>query len=88
MKMDIYLSKKRITLLQLKKLFNYLLDDKRQATFRYLIYDIMGFKAKDYSDLYATNLMNLKDNLYSLRDENKILKIKIKELKKQLKNRK
>ena len=72
----------KITLKQLTNLFKYLQDDTKQATFRYLIYEVMGFKPKDYCDLYYTGLMSFKDMIYELRDENTRLKRIIKKLRK------
>ena len=61
--------KEVITREQLTKLFTYLRNDTRQATFRYLIYDVMEFKPKDYCWLYSTGLMGLKDMIYDYRDK-------------------
>jgi hypothetical protein len=75
---------KAVTLKQLKAMFDYLSDKERQGTFRYIVYEIMGFKHKDYCDLYYTGLMNFKDMIYELRDDNRALKRKNKELRKKL----
>jgi hypothetical protein len=72
----------KITLEQLRALFACLSDKQLQGSFRYIIYDVMGFKQKDYCDLYHTGLATFKDELYELRDENARLKREIKELKK------
>jgi len=58
-----------ITMKQMKALLDYLSDDDQEGSFRYLIYDVMGFKHKDYCDLYYTGLMTFKDNLYEMRSE-------------------
>ena len=67
------MEKEIITREQLTKLFDYLRNDTRQATFRYLIYNVMGFKSEDYSWLYSTGLMGLKDMIYDYRDKIKRL---------------
>lgn len=67
------MKKEIITREQLTKLFDYLRDDTKQATFRYLIYTVMGFKQEDYSWLYLTGLMGLKDTIYEYRDKIKRL---------------
>ena len=64
----------KITCSQLKALFDFLMEDEREASFRYLIYDIMGFKPEDYCDLYSTGLMNFKDTFYEMRNNNKGVK--------------
>ena len=60
-----------VTMEQLKKLLDYLADDNSEGSFRYLIYDVMGFEAKDYCDLYHTGLMGFKDWYYECRDKAK-----------------
>lgn len=59
---------------QLKKLFEYLMSDK-QGTFRYLIYDIMGFDNRNYGDLYCSGLMGFKDWIDELKTGTKYLEI-------------
>jgi len=61
-----------ITRTQLKKLFDYLSNKEREGTFRYLIYDVMGLKPENYSDMYSTGLMGFKDEIYDLRSELKL----------------
>jgi len=63
---------------QLTKLFSYLTNEKRGGSFRFLIYDVMGFKPEDYSWLYSTGLMNLNNMIYAYRTEIKNLNKKIK----------
>jgi hypothetical protein len=60
------MDEKYITLNQLRALFKYLMYND-ESSFRYLIYDVMGFKREDYSDLYATGLMEFKDYIYELK---------------------
>lgn len=61
--------KQVITREQFTKLIKYLMNDKSQGTFRYLIYDVMGFKPEDYSWLYSTGLMYFKDYFYDLKNK-------------------
>ena len=61
--------KQVITREQFTKLISYLMNDEKQGTFRYLIYDVMDFKAEDYSWLYSTGLMGFKDYFYELRNK-------------------
>ena len=58
-----------ITMEQFKKLLDYLNDDNREGSFRYLIYDIMGFTTAEYCDLYETGLMGFKDKYYEYREK-------------------
>jgi len=60
-----------VSVTQLRKLFTYLMDEKREASFRYLIYEVMGFKPENYSDLYYTGLMSFKDMFYEYRQDAK-----------------
>ena len=52
---------------QLRKMFTYLMDEKKEGSFRYIIYDVMGFECKDYCDLYSTGLMEFKDWISDLK---------------------
>ena len=65
------MDEKYITLNQLRALFKYLMYNDSESSFRYLIYDVMGFKREDYSDLYATGLMEFKDYIYELKQRRK-----------------
>ncbi|MFA5048566.1 MAG: hypothetical protein WC516_06100 [Patescibacteria group bacterium] len=58
-----------ITREQFEKLIKYLMDEKRDASFRYLIYNVMGFTIEDYSWLYSTGLMQFNNYIYELRNK-------------------
>jgi hypothetical protein len=54
-----------ISLDSLKKLFEYLLDNERVGSFRYLVYNVM--KLNDYIDMYSTGLMRFKNEYYEMK---------------------
>ena len=62
-----------ITKEQFTKMIDFLMNDKRVGSFRYIIYDVMGFKQEDYFWLYKTGLMNFKDKIYDLRNKKQTL---------------
>ena len=57
-----------ITIKQLKDLFNFFLSG-REGSFRYLIYDVMGFEPKDYCNLDNTNLIRFNNYFCELKEK-------------------
>jgi len=62
---------------KLEKMFRYIMSGK-QGSFRYIVYDVMGYKPEDYSWWYSTGLMGFKDWIAELQDENRKLKQQLK----------
>ena len=56
-----------VTMDQLQRMVTYLADNESEGSFRYLIYDVMGFNTSNYCDLYSTGLMNFIDYIHELR---------------------
>jgi len=51
-----------ITKKQFTKLMTYLMDINTHGSFRYLIYDVMGFHSSDYQWLYETGLFTFNND--------------------------
>lgn len=60
-----------ISIDQFRKLIEYLSNEDREGSFRYLIYDVMGFDSDAYSALYSTGLMGFNEYVQELRAEPK-----------------
>lgn len=63
---------KKLTIEQVAWVFRQIMDNAGKGTFRYLIYDRMGFKEDAYSPLYGVGGMAINNAMFVAYDKNKM----------------